>query len=225
MYYINLLLWIIKEIFAFMFYILSLFLWYIYTLSEIKNKNSKLPKIVLMSGFTTQNPIMFLLKKRLENLWYSVVLANLWLHLDEIEEDAKKLDRFLQSENIKNYIYIWFSIGWVIWLYYKKNYPNTMIKLISLWSPYYWTIMANIISFIPSVAQLLPNSLFLKKLNSDKSGLENIYSIWTKYDEIVVPYKSSRLSTWNNFTISEIGHFHLLFSKRVFKLIEKILNF
>ena len=215
---------IIKEILSFFIYLLSFLLWYMYPLSEVKNKNSKLSPIVLMSWFTTQNPILLLLKIRLEKLWYSVILPNIWLHIDTIEHDAKKVDQFLSAKHIKNYIYIWFSIGWIIGLYYKKNYPNTMKKLLSIWTPYHGTNIAKLLPFVPSAVQLLPRSNFLKTLCKDLDTMENIYSLWTRYDQIIYPAISSQLSTKNNFVVDEVGHFHLLFSKKIFEFIKKILS-
>lgn len=215
---------ILKEILASIRYLLSGIFWYIFLLSEIKNPNSKLPTIVLLHGFFTQNPSLFILKLRLEKLWYKVLLPNFWFHFDPIEKNAKKLDTYIKTHKIQNYIYIWFSIGGIIGLYYKNHYHNSIQKFISIGSPYYGTKMAPFLSFIPSANQVRRNSDFIATLHKKTSSAHNMYSIRAIYDEIIIPSNSAHLLGTTDIVIPEIWHMNLLFSKKTFEAVQKALK-
>jgi triacylglycerol lipase len=115
-------------------------------------------------------------------------------------------------------------MGGIIGLYYKNHYPHSIQNFISIGSPYYGTKMAPLLSFIPAAHQVRRNSDFLSTLHKKTSNIHSITSIRAIFDEIVIPSNSAHLGGTKDIIIPEIGHMNLLFSKKTFEAVKKILE-
>jgi len=186
------------------------------------NAKKKIP-IVALPGWLSYNAQLFLLKKRLEKLGYRVYLPKLGLQLGKIENLSEKLSEYLQKHNIDQFIFIGHSLGGIIGMHYYCNNKATITKFIALGTPFYGTNFARHMFLSPSIAQIKPNSEFLKTLHKRKITMNQVYSIATLQDGSV-PIKSTKLARAHHITVNVHGHNTLIYSKTVFDEIAKILK-
>lgn len=207
------------EILIYPVYLASLILSPLFKLDKT-TKNKKV--IILHGGWFSRGLVYTLMKKRLENLGYKVYVPDYGYHFGKIEEIAENLDEYIKENKIKKFVFIGHSLGGLVGLYYYRNYKNNITKFISLGTPFYGTWLARIPSvFSESAKQMIPGSLFLKKLHKGRIT-KNIYTLGSKHD-LYVSVKSSQLRETNHITIEGTGHLSLVFSNKVFKEIKKAL--
>ncbi len=212
---------IVLEVVIFSFYLISLVLSYLISLDNNAKQNKK-STIILHGGWFSSGLFYILMKRRLENLGYAVYIPDYGYHFGKIEEIAEKLDKYIKQNKIKKFVFIGHSLGGLIGLYYCKNYKNNIVKLISIGTPFYGTWLARIPSiFSESAKQMIPGSLFFKKLHKGRIT-KDIYTIGSKHDQYI-PIKSSQLKRAKHITIEGVGHLSLLFSNKVFQEIKKVL--
>lgn len=212
---------IVLEILIYPLYLVSLLLSPLIKLNVKKNKKST---ILLHGGWFSRGLLYILLKKRLEKLGYAVYIPDYGYHLCKIEKTAEKFDNYIKENKIGKFIFIGHSMGGLIGLYYYKNYKNKITKFISIGTPFYGTWIAKIPSFFSeSAKQMISGSLFLENLHKKLRINKNFYSIGSKHDQYV-PIKSSKLKKAKNIEVNFIGHSSMLFSKKVFKEINHIVE-
>lgn len=212
---------IVLEVVIYSFYLVSLVLSYLISLDKNIKQNKK-KTILLHGGWFSRGLFYILMKKRLENLGYKVYVPDYGYHFGRIEEIAGSLDKYIKGNKIKKFVFIGHSLGGLVGLYYYKNYKNNIIKFISIGTPFYGTWLARVSSvFSESAKQMIPGSLFLKKLHKGRIA-KNIYTLGSKHDQYV-SVKSSQLRKDNHITIEGVGHLSLLFSNKVFQEIKKVL--
>ena len=205
---------LIAEFFSFVIYdVSSLFgsLWNLKT-----EKQSKKIPIVLLHGWFTRTLAYGLLKKRLENLGYTVYMPDFGWHLGKVEQ----LEQYLAENKIKKFIFIGHSFGGLIGLYYYKRHPQQIKKFITLGTPYYGTPFAYVCSFSGGGRQMWPHSAFLKKLH--QSNVKGTYAILGRYDEFV-PGQSAKLKGATHLSVRS-GYTWLLFSHEAFQNIQRSLE-
>ena len=220
---LNLLFAITMEILIYPFYFVSLVLSPLFKLDNSNNQEKK-KVIILHGGWFSRGSLFILLKKRLENLDYTVYIPDYGYHLCKIEETAEKFEDYIKKNKIGKFIFIGHSLGGLIGLYYHKNHKNKITKFISLGTPFYGAKIAKIPSFFSeSAKQMIPDSLFLKGLHKNIKVNKNFYSIGSKHDQFI-PIKSSKLKKAKNIEVNFVGHSSMLFSKEVFREIKHIVE-
>ena len=131
--------------------------------------------------------IKYLRKKGIDNFYEFTYESRIGLH--PIKTISKELAEFIK-ENIKeeNINIIAFSQGGIIALAYLRYYKNKNVnKLFTLCSPHKGSALAYLLN-LPGFIDLRPNSKLLKELDDFvKKGEENIYSIYTPFDLMVLP--------------------------------------
>lgn len=218
---LNLFFAIVLELVIYPLYLSSLVLNPLMMLNKNINQGKK-PVIILHGGWFSRGSFFILLKKRLEYLGYAVYIPDYGYHLGKIKNTAEKLDAYIKKNKIGKFIFIGHSLGGLIGLYYYKNYKNKITKFISLGTPFYGTWIARMPSFFSeSASQMIPGSLFLKKLHKGRIN-KNVYTLGSKHDQYV-SVKSSQLKGAKHITIEGVGHASLLFSNKVFGEIKKVL--
>ena len=204
-------------------YLLSGLCGYFLTLRTV-NPQARYPTpIVLLHGWATQNPILLILKKRLEKIGYRVYVPSFGWHFKSIETICKKLDLFIKTHRIGPFICIGHSLGGIIALHYYTRYQGSLEKCIALGSPFHGAPHARVFWFSASAQEMIPESSFLEGLNCRNESLERFFSLATPCDE-VVPASSSTVETGNNILIDAAGHVDLLLSRKVFQEIRRILQ-
>lgn len=106
-----------------------------------------------------------------------------------------------------------FSMGGIVSRYYLQRLGgiNRVRRFISLSAPSHGTRIAYFNQGLGCV-QMRPNSIFLRDLNRDAAMLSqiNFTSIWTPYDMMIVPAKSSRMPVGDNIVVSVWNHAWML---------------
>ncbi|GBE90610.1 lipase class 2 [Nostoc cycadae WK-1] len=110
-----------------------------------------------------------------------------------------------------------FSMGGIVSRYYVQRLQGIerVQRFITISSPHYGTVMAYG-SWRPGCEQMRPHSNFLKDLNSDAVMLKqlNFTSIWTPYDLMIVPAKSSQMPIGTEVIIPAASHPWMLTDSR-----------
>lgn len=195
-------------------------------LSKKNEPGSRERKIIFLHGWCNKNFIYFLLKYRLQKLGYSVIMPDLGWHTNDIAEITLRLKKFVSDNSLRDFILMGHSIGGVIALRYYKEKDSKADKLVALGSPFTgssWIVPFGI--FSQSARQITPGSAFLKSLLSETMGAsrENIFCLFTKYDEIV-PLESAQLAFAKNIEVNTIGHMSFIYSKSVVECLQKLLS-
>lgn len=119
-----------------------------------------------------------------------------------------------------------YSMGGLVARWYVQRLGGMQFvrKLITIGSPHNGTITAFLLP-LRGVRQMRPSSAFLKDLNSDCAGLEEVgfTSIWTPFDLTILPARSSVLPIGRSIRIGVAAHPLLIRSRRVMKLVAGIL--
>jgi triacylglycerol lipase len=119
------------------------------------------------------------------------------------------------------------SMGGLVSRYYIQRLGgiNRVQRFITISAPHQGTLMAYALPFVGCV-QMRPHSDFLTNLNQDKEVLNqvNFTSIWTPYDFIIVPARSSQLGVGKEIKLSVFAHAMMAWDQRTIQAVTKALN-
>lgn len=112
------------------------------------------------------------------------------------------------------------SLGGVISRYYLQKLGGwkNVHRAVYLGTPHRGVRAAALIPFTKAGRQLMPNSNFMRDLNSDPARCRNIkcLSIISRFDEVVVPREAGILPCGYNKVVSwPMGHWGVVFSNKV----------
>ncbi|MBD2569347.1 esterase/lipase family protein [Anabaena lutea] len=115
-----------------------------------------------------------------------------------------------------------FSMGGIVSRYYIQRLGgiNNVKRFITISSPHQGTVLAYG-SWLPGCVQMRPNSPLLQDLNSDVEMLQqlNFTSIWTPYDLMIVPPRSSQMPVGKEFTLPVALHPWMLTDSRTLAIV------
>ncbi|MBD2694570.1 esterase/lipase family protein [Anabaena catenula] len=115
-----------------------------------------------------------------------------------------------------------FSMGGIVSRYYIQRLGgiNNVKRFITISSPHQGTVVAYG-SWLPGAVQMRPNSALLQDLNSDVQMLQqlNFTSIWTPYDLMIVPPRSSQMPVGKEFTLPVALHPWMLTDSRTLAIV------
>ncbi|MBD2517670.1 triacylglycerol lipase [Nostoc sp. FACHB-973] len=119
-----------------------------------------------------------------------------------------------------------FSMGGIVSRYYVQRLGGIkrVQRFITISSPHNGTVVAYA-SQRPGCVQMRPNSVFLQDLNSDADMLKqlNFTSIWTPYDLMIVPAKSSQMLAAKEMVVPVVLHPWMLTNSKTLAVISQIL--
>jgi triacylglycerol lipase len=119
-----------------------------------------------------------------------------------------------------------FSMGGLVSRYYIQRLGgiHRVQRFITISSPHKGTVVAYG-SWQPGCLQMRTNSDFLEDLNSDVQMLKQLdfTSIWTPYDLMIVPAKSSQLGIGKEVTVPVLLHPLMLTDPRILDIVAKAL--
>jgi len=197
------------------------------------NRSGRLP-LILVQGYAEPSwYFMYGIYKNLKkNGWNNIYPINLFPNINDIREQAriiaKKIEQIKNEQGVSKIDYVAHSMGGLIGRYYiqELNGYKSIRNYISIATPHYGTYTA-FAGLGEAAKQMRPKSDFLNKLNSGeiiKPGV-NYTSIWTKFDEIVIPAESALLQGSNmKPDIKYVGHFFILWSDETYKQIRETLG-
>ena len=167
---------------------------------EMNNKNQQRNPVLLVHGIDDTGAVFYRMGKYLKQRGWSVYALDLVPNNGAIGLDklAKQVDDYVNSEfpPEQPLDLVAFSMGGIVSRYYIQRLEGIkrVQRFITISSPHNGTVIAYG-SLRPGCVQMRPNSAFLQNLNSDVAMLQeiNFTSIWTPYDLMIVPAKSSQM--------------------------------
>jgi pimeloyl-ACP methyl ester carboxylesterase len=178
------------------------------------------PPIILLHGLFENRSCLFWLQHRLRSAGYRQLISintPPWRDLETLTEQlAKKVDELRIRLKVDKVILIGHSMGGMIARNYVQNRGGAanVARVITLGSPHQGSKLAPFA--LSAMGQmLLPGSEFLRRFNSVAWPEElPIISIYTRYDNIVLPAELARMEGARSVELDGMGHMALLFHPR-----------
>lgn len=175
------------------------------------------PPIILLHGLFQNRSCLYWLQYRLRKAGYSQTISintPPWRDLETLTEElAKKVDELRIKLKTDKFILVGHSMGGIIARNYVQNRGGAayVSDMISLGSPHHGSKLAPF-AVSNMGKSLLPGSKFLIEFNKVAWPKETrAVSIYTRYDNIVLPADSSRMEEAQNIELNGMGHTGLLF--------------
>ncbi|NJK37297.1 MAG: triacylglycerol lipase [Oscillatoriales cyanobacterium RM2_1_1] len=122
---------------------------------------------------------------------------------------------------------IGFSMGGIVSRYYVQRLGGISLvqRFITISAPHHGTQTAYFYP-LPGGKQMCPNCEFLDDLNQDIEMLNqlNFTSIWTPFDAMIIPAKSSQVPVGEDFQVDVLYHAWMVSDRRTLSIIEKALS-
>ena len=142
------------------------------------------------------------------------------------EELAKKVDELRITLKVDKVILVGHSMGGIIARNYVQNRGGAAYVhgMVTLGSPHHGSKLAPF-ALSPMGKTLLPDSTFLRQFNSVVWPQETqAVSIFTRYDNIVLPAESAKMAGAKLVELDGMGHTALLFHPRSLQAVIGTLN-
>ncbi len=136
-----------------------------------------------------------------------VILAIPKLGLGHLEDASDELATkvFLPNPE-RRYILVGHSQGALHALHHGKYFSGLVVAVIAFGAPFHGTRLANlgqILSWLPAIRTMAAHSRYLHELREDQSfTAENVYSLFSVMDELVVPWFASTVSGAHNVVLA-----------------------
>jgi triacylglycerol lipase len=162
--------------------------------------NKERNPVLLIHGIEDTGAVFYRMATHLKQLGWSVYAIDLVPNNGAVGLDklAKQVANYVKKEFAPEQPFdlVGFSMGGIVSRYYIQRLGGIerVQRFITIASPHKGTVIAYG-SQRPGCVQMRPNSAFLQDLNSDVEMLKqlNFTSIWTPYDLMIVPAKSSQI--------------------------------
>ena len=181
--------------------------------------------IVLIHGWGLNAASLWLLRRRLIRRGYGPVWIfayKTWrVNVERAAEQLRDALAVNQRTHPVRVTLIGHSLGGLVARYCLRRYPpHGVRRLITLGTPHQGTIAAR---FGPHTRALQPDSPLMKRLNAADHVPDqfDVIAIASAADALIVPSANAEYRGAFNISIRGIGHNALLFSSRVFALIEE----
>lgn len=189
------------------------------------------PPVLLVHGYMMRGWTMLYLKNRLKKdgwnqvyTWsYIPPFKNIPYYANQLKD---KVNNILSETSQPKIVLICHSMGGLLARHYIShlNEKSNVQKLITLGTPHKGTRLWSF-TYTPCGLEMRPGSDFLKKLRVIPPTIKTL-SIYSSFDEIVLPYTSSQLKGKNilNKEFDNLGHMRLIFSPQVYEEIKLFLS-
>ncbi len=136
---------------------------------------------------------------------------------------GRKVDQILEETGASKVILVGHSMGGLIARYYVQRFggDSKTAKIITISTPHRGTKIS-VFGFGYSAKEMVPNSKFLKDINSDVSKYFKkvpLVSLGTTEDNLVVPYGNSFAKIGKKYKLNFLGHNAMMFSMKVFYIL------
>ncbi|MGD1804884.1 esterase/lipase family protein [Dapis sp. BLCC M126] len=182
--------------------------------------------ILLIHGIFDTIRIFDKMSRYLKQLGWEVYSLNLIpnygiLGLDKLAEQvADYVDKTFPPN--QPFDLIGFSMGGIVSRYYVQRLGgiDKVERFITVSSPHNGTLTGYALN-LAAPKQMRPNSDFLENLNQDLHLLEqiNFTSIWTPYDAMIIPARSSQVPVGRDIKIDVLLHAWMISDEKVLKVI------
>ncbi len=182
--------------------------------------------VLLIHGIFDTISIFDRTSRYLKNLGWDVYSLNLVPNYGRVGLDklAEQVDDYVAKtfSPQQSFDLLGFSMGGIVSRYYIQRLGgiNRVERLITISSPHNGTLTAYGLN-LPGPIQMRPKSSFIEDLNRDMSLLEqiNFTSIWTPYDAMIIPARSSEISAGKVIKINVLFHPWMVSDERVLKVV------
>ncbi|QOV24140.1 esterase/lipase family protein [Anabaenopsis elenkinii] len=179
----------------------------------MNSKNQQRNSVLLIHGIEDTGAVFNTMASYLRQMGWPVytldlVPNNATLGLDILAQQVSDyvLNNFAPQQPID---LVGFSMGGIVSRYYVQKLGGfkRVQRLITISSPHHGTLMAYA-SQRQGCLQMRSNSQFLQDLNTDAQILDllNFTSIWTPYDLMIVPAKSSQMPVGKEIIVRVLLH-------------------
>ncbi|MGK7922077.1 MAG: esterase/lipase family protein [Trichodesmium sp.] len=182
--------------------------------------------VLLIHGIFDTIKIFDKMSQYLKKLGWEVYSLNLVpnygiVGLDKLAEQvANYVDQTFSSEQPIDLI--GFSMGGIVSRYYVQRLGgiDKVKRFITISSPHNGTLTGYALN-LAAPNQMRPKSDFLEDLNQDIDVLEkiNFTSIWTPYDAMILPARSSQIPVGKDIKIDVLLHAWMVSDEKVLKVI------
>lgn len=190
------------------------------------------PPVILLHGLFQNRSCLFWLQFRLRSAGYLQTISIStppWRDMETLTESlAKKIDELRIKTKVEKVVLIGHSMGGMIARNYIQNRGGAahVYGMVSLGSPHHGSKLAPF-AVSPMGRMLLPGSEFLTQFNTVAWPEQaRAVSIYTRYDNIVLPAESAKMPGAQIIELDGMGHTSLLFHPRalqaVIKAVEQI---
>jgi triacylglycerol esterase/lipase EstA (alpha/beta hydrolase family) len=139
----------------------------------------------------------------------------------QLKEATDKIRRETQAPRLN---LVAFSMGAIVSRYYLQEMGGVLqtAHFVSISAPHHGTLMGYTLKD-PAPREMRPGSEFMNNLNAHASILETIpcLSLWTPFDAIIVPARSSVVPWAKNISVGALVHPGMLVHKRVHDEIDR----
>lgn len=143
---------------------------------------------------------------------------------------ADKVQEVKAVEDVERVVLVGHSMGGLIARHYLTRLEGHLhvSRLVCLGVPHHGTWFGATAPILRSTRQVMPGSDFLTELNEADRGHGNvpILNIWSPYDGVVIPARSSLLERPGvvNRALPFAGHWGLLVSRRAYRWVKEALE-
>ncbi len=196
------------------------------------NKNNPKNPVMLVHGIWDTRDIFNKISPTLTELGWSVYSLNLIPNDSSVGLDrlAEQLRDFIEQTlgGDRPFDLIGFSMGGMVSRYYLQRLGGIerVQRFISISAPNQGTVTAYALP-LPGCLQMRPKSSFLEDLNRDAVemlGRVNFTSIWTPYDSMIIPAKSSQMPVGKEVILPVLIHRWMVSDRRCLQVIADTLS-
>jgi triacylglycerol esterase/lipase EstA (alpha/beta hydrolase family) len=194
------------------------------------SQDSEHPPVILLHGLFQNRSCMLWLQHRLKTAGYHQVISintPPWRNIESLSEQlAKKVDELRIHLKVEKVILIGHSMGGLIARNYVQSRGGSAYveAMITLGSPHHGSKLAPF-ALSPMGKNLLPGCEFITNFNSIPwPEATTATSIFTRYDNIVLPAESAKMESARHIELDGMGHTALLFHPRALQTVVESLN-
>jgi len=199
-------------------------------LGRRKIDNSQIPTLLVHGYFHNRGVFIPLRIRFWKDKISNVFTLNMRPAFASIEDYAnqveEKVNKIISLTNCKKVNLLTHSMGGLVARYYIQELggSSNVNLCITLACPHNGTKFA-ILAKGKNGREMRPGSRFLLKLhNGKKDFTKKIISIWSDFDNMIIPHENAILDGAKNIKLEYLGHVAFLLSPRVYKIIKRELD-